>query len=92
MAHTPWLPDPFNETSMLNRRQLLAAGASAVAAPAFAQASPPVAQLNALMDDVFNQALDDSPELVTRLGFDKGPRAAAKAQLNDRSAAGHVAV
>ncbi|HYD44339.1 MAG TPA: DUF885 family protein [Phenylobacterium sp.] len=73
---------------MLNRRELLAAGASAVAAPAFAQASTPVAQLNKLMDDVFNQMLDDSPELVTRLGFDKGPRAAAKSKLDDVSAAG----
>lgn len=72
---------------MLDRRQLLAAGAAAIAAPAFAQPGDPVGQLNALMDDVFQRMLEESPELVSRLGFDKGERQGAKSRLDDRSAA-----
>jgi uncharacterized protein (DUF885 family) len=74
-----------------NRRQLMiAAGAAAALAAtrASAQASGPEAQLTAYLDQVFKEALDDSPELVTSLGLDKGERAAAKAQLQDASLAG----
>jgi len=74
-----------------NRRQLMmAAGALAAmsASGALAQASGPDAQLAKLLDDVFKETLDDSPELVTSLGLDKGERAAAKSQLHDASLAG----
>lgn len=76
---------------MQNRRQLMmAAGALAAmsASGALAQASGPDAQLAKLLDDVFKETLDDSPELVTSLGLDKGERAAAKSQLHDASLAG----
>ena len=51
---------------------------------------PPTAteQLNKLMDVFFNEGLDESPEQVTSVGLDKGPRAAAKSQLHDASLAG----
>ncbi len=75
---------------MHTRRQILAqsaAAATAFAAPAFAQ-SDPAAQLNLFLDQMFNDYLDHSPELVTSLGLDKGARASAKAQLSDASLAG----
>nr|WP_296597369.1 DUF885 family protein [Phenylobacterium sp.] len=69
---------------------MMAAGALAAmsASGALAQASGADAQLAKLLDDVFKETLDDSPELVTSLGLDKGERAAAKAQLHDASLAG----
>jgi uncharacterized protein (DUF885 family) len=75
-----------------NRRQLMiAAGALATLAATRASAQPAsgaAAQLTVFLDQVFKEALDDSPELVTSLGLDKGDRAAAKAQLHDASMAG----
>jgi uncharacterized protein (DUF885 family) len=74
-----------------NRRQLMiAAGAAAALAASRVSAQPTgaEAQLTKLLDEVFNEALEDSPELVTSLGLDKGERAAAKAQLHDASLAG----
>ena len=71
---------------MLNRRQLLmSTGALALAGPALAQ---PKTELGVLLDRFFEEALDESPELATSLGFDKGPRAAAKSRLSDASLAG----
>jgi uncharacterized protein (DUF885 family) len=70
---------------------MLAAGALAAlsATRGFAQpANAAEAQLTKFLDEVFNEALDDSPELVTSLGLDKGERAAAKAKLSDSSFAG----
>jgi len=74
-----------------NRRQLMmAAGALAAlsSSGALAQPTGAEAQLAKFLDDVFKEALDDSPELVTSLGLDKGDRAAAKSQLHDGSLAG----
>lgn len=76
---------------MLHRRNvLLSAGATfaLAGAPAAWAASPAEAQLGKLLEEVFDEMLVDSPELVTSLGLDKGNRAAAKAQLNDYSLAG----
>lgn len=59
--------------------------------PAPPPAPPPpnaTQQLSKLMDDFFNEALADSPELVTSLGLDTGARAGAKARLSDSSLAG----
>jgi uncharacterized protein (DUF885 family) len=69
---------------------MMAAGAAAALAStrAYAQPSGAEAQLATLLDQVFQEALEDSPELVTSLGLDKGERAAAKAQLHDASLAG----
>ena len=75
------------------RRALIAAtsaGAAAAAFPAFALADQNAA-LRSLLDQFFEAQLDDSPERVTQLGLDKGPRAAAKSQLDDYSAAGKAA-
>ena len=79
---------------MIDRRRLLltaAAGAGlAASGQVFAQEVPattPVAQLNDWMDRVFKELVMTSPEILTSLGFDKGPMAAAKSQLDDRSQA-----
>ena len=70
------------------RRQLLmGAAAAAVAGPAMAQASMEDARLAALLDRIFQESVDESPERATSLGFDKGPRAALKARLDDYSLA-----
>jgi uncharacterized protein (DUF885 family) len=76
-----------------NRRQLMmAAGAAAALAATRATAQPTgaEAQLTTFLDQVFKEALEDSPELVTSLGLDKGERAAAKSQLHDASLAGEA--
>ncbi|HEY8616863.1 DUF885 domain-containing protein [Phenylobacterium sp.] len=60
-------------------------------APPVAAAPPPPAppsaeqQLASFLDDLFEEALKERPELVTSLGLDKGERAAAKSQLHDAS-------
>nr|WP_309088860.1 DUF885 family protein [Phenylobacterium sp.] len=77
---------------MHNRRQLMiaAGGLAALAATrAYGQPAPGAeAQLTKLLDEIFQETLDDSPELVTSLGLDKGARAGAKARLHDASLAG----
>jgi uncharacterized protein (DUF885 family) len=70
----------------LDRRTFLATTAALVATPALAQGSED-AKLAALLDRMFKARLDESPEFVTELGYDKGERAAQKAQLDDRSLA-----
>jgi uncharacterized protein (DUF885 family) len=72
---------------VLSRRHaLMTAGAAALAGPAAAQdRAGAEAQLARFMDKVFRETLDDSPELVTSLGLDKGERAAAKSQLSAAS-------
>jgi uncharacterized protein (DUF885 family) len=78
---------------MIDRRRLLltaAAGAGlatagqAIAGPAQAGAG---AQLRAVMDKIVAETLMTSPELLTQLGFDRGPNAPMKARLDDRSQA-----
>ncbi len=44
-------------------------------------------QVTTTLDSFFEQALDDSPQLVTQLGLDKGDRAQAKFRLDDASLA-----
>ncbi|MBS0359734.1 MAG: DUF885 family protein, partial [Proteobacteria bacterium] len=71
---------------MLNRRDvLLGSGASLAlvsAAGAETTAKGAEAQLNRAFDDFFNQYLDESPELATSLGLDKGARAYEKSRLS----------
>lgn len=75
---------------MLDRRHMLLAGVAAMtagnvrAAPATGQG----ARLTAYLDQVMQEALQLSPQLMTIAGFDTGPNAAAKQRLDDRSAAG----
>ena len=88
---------------MIDRRRLLftaAAGAAlsasgqVLAHPALSQAAAtaaaptgPAGQLSALMDGIFQKMIMTSPETLTSLGMDKGPGAAMKAKLDDRSQA-----
>lgn len=67
----------------------VAAAAPPPPPPAPPAPPPPTAtqQLSTLLDAFFDEALADSPELVTSLGMDKGARAAAKAQLHEGSIA-----
>lgn len=77
----------------MDRRQFLSSTGAATAlalAPGALKAAEPAtgdAALNALFEAIFQENLDDSPENVTGLGLDTGKRAAAKAQLGDRSLA-----
>ncbi|HEY9236482.1 MULTISPECIES: DUF885 domain-containing protein [Phenylobacterium] len=78
---------------MQNRRQLLlSAGALAVLGGyggkvSAAQAAGAAGQLDSFLDKIFQQALDDSPQLATSLGLDKGDRAKAKFSLDGASLA-----
>ncbi len=74
---------------MQNRRQLLlAAAATSLAGPAIAQSEESARQLSKFLEAVFAEALEDSPELVTSLGLDKGAQSDAKSKLRDASLAG----
>ncbi|MBP6547220.1 MAG: DUF885 domain-containing protein, partial [Phenylobacterium sp.] len=64
--------------TLLDRRSFLATTAGAAlltAAPALAQGSED-AKLRTLLDKIFEDQVDDSPERATGLGLDKGARAA----------------
>jgi len=79
-------------THRIDRRAFLAttAGAAlAAASPALAQGGED-ARLHTLLDKIFDEQVDESPERATSLGLDKGPRAALKARLDDYSAAGRA--
>ncbi len=79
---------------MLDRRQLLSAGASAAAlvlAPGAQAAAGESARLTAMLDTFFQEGLERQPENATELGLDKGANAALKARLEDVSAAGMAA-
>ena len=77
---------------MIDRRRLMftAAAGAAFAATGQAIALPQAgasAQLKAVMDVIVQEQLMTSPETLTSLGMDKGPMAAMKARLDDRSQA-----
>jgi uncharacterized protein (DUF885 family) len=79
---------------MLDRRQLLSAGAAAAAlvlAPGAQAASGESARLTALLDTFFQEDLERQPENATELGLDKGANAPLKARLEDVSTAGMAA-
>jgi uncharacterized protein (DUF885 family) len=78
---------------MLDRRQVLGAGASAAAlaiAPRAlaAPAGDEVGKLNVLMDRFFQENLAAQPESATELGLDVGANAGLKSKLQDVSTAG----
>jgi uncharacterized protein (DUF885 family) len=76
----------------IDRRSFLATSAGAAlltAAPAFAQTGED-ARLKAMLDQMFEAQVDESPQRATSLGLDKGARAALKGQLDDNSAAGRA--
>jgi uncharacterized protein (DUF885 family) len=74
-------------TAIDRRAFLLSTGAAALAGPALAQGSAEDQKLRALLDAIYEENLAASPEQVTRLGLDKGARAAAKSKLDGSSAA-----
>ena len=76
----------------MERRDFLKAGAFGTLASgfpgmAYAQNGAGDATLNALLDTLFYETLDLSPLSATSLGFDKGSRAALRAQLDDFTSA-----
>jgi uncharacterized protein (DUF885 family) len=74
----------------MDRRTFLAtAAASAIAAPALAQAKGGAEdqRLHALLDKFFYDGIDKSPTRATSLGLDKGARAHLKSELGDASLA-----
>ena len=74
---------------MLNRRDLLLTGAAALTPITAARASEGDGQrLVGVLDQVMQDALASSPQLMTLTGLDTGPNAAAKHKLDDRSAEG----
>ena len=80
----------------MDRRSFLAsAGAVSATAlvPAALRAQPASgdAPLNATFDRIFADRLQRSPEFATSLGLDKGPNAALKHRLSDRSPAAKAA-
>jgi uncharacterized protein (DUF885 family) len=80
----------LKDVSQFNRRGFLVttAGAALAASGARSQiAGGPGMQVNKAFDDFFNQALDESPELATSLGLDKGLRTAEKSKLSAASLA-----
>ena len=80
---------------MIDRRRLMftAAAGAGLAACGQALAQTPAAAasasaaLTALMDAIVQSFLLESPETLTSLGLDKGPMAAMKSRLDDRSQA-----
>jgi uncharacterized protein (DUF885 family) len=73
-----------------------ASTAEPVAPPPSAPPAPPpplppapsaADQLTSYLEKIFEQTLDDSPQLVTGLGLDKGARSSAKLHLDDASLA-----
>ena len=75
----------------MDRRTFLAtSGAAAIAtglAPTTLLAQAGDAGLNATFDAIFNEALQENPELASSLGLDKGPNAALRGRLGDNSLA-----
>jgi uncharacterized protein (DUF885 family) len=77
---------------MLDRRQFLAASASAAALSAVPAAAMPHSEgdagAEALLAAIAEEMLRDHPENATTLGLDKGARQSLKSRLSDRSLAG----
>ncbi len=76
----------------MDRRQFVAASGAAAAfsflpSAAFPQGASGDAAINALFESIFQEALQNSPELASSLGLDKGPNAALKSKLSPATAA-----
>ncbi len=69
----------------MDRRTFLATVGALALAPAARAATPEDAKLRAVFDRIFEDNLARSPEALTRLGLDKGERAAAKSKLDSAS-------
>lgn len=83
---------------MLDRRQMLAASISAMGLGAFGRAvaapgeilDPALAHAHRIYDAIFEAMLVADPLNASGLGLDKGPRAALKSRVGDRSNAGRM--
>jgi uncharacterized protein (DUF885 family) len=81
-----------------NRREFIAgtgaalAALSGLASCAKPAPAPKPVEVEGLLDEVADALLADYPENATALGIDTGVRAALKAKLTDRSAAGQAAI
>ena len=83
---------------MLDRRQMLAASVSAMGLGAFGRAvaapgeilDPALAHAHRIYDAIFEAMLVADPLNASGLGLDKGPRAALKSRVGDRSNAGRM--
>jgi uncharacterized protein (DUF885 family) len=74
--------------NQFDRRSFLASSAGAAllsAAPALAQTGSEDTRLRAMLDQMFETQVDESPRRATSLGLDKGARAALKSQLDDNT-------
>ena len=69
----------------MDRRTFLATVGALALAPSARAATPEDAKLRAVFDRIFEDNLARSPEALTRLGLDKGERAAAKSKLDSAS-------
>jgi uncharacterized protein (DUF885 family) len=79
----------LGKSPVLNRRNVLLAAGATLALAGRANAAPTSAaeaQLDKVLNDIFVQALDDNPELVTSLGLDAGGKP-AKFKLHKSSVA-----
>ncbi len=79
---------------MLDRRDILKAGAAAgalAALPAWARPADAPSSLDALFDTFFQEGLRLRPESATLLGMDKGALADLRGKSSDSSPAGRVA-
>ena len=77
----------------MDRRVFLqGASAAALASPALAQPASEDARLRSLLDQFWEETLDESPESATSLGLDVGARSRMRAQLSNYSAAGRAAM
>lgn len=74
---------------MLNRRQMLAASAAAVALPANAEPAP-AAKANALYQTFVDEMMAMAPEFATSLGVDTGAKASYRAKLGARGLKGRA--
>jgi uncharacterized protein (DUF885 family) len=80
---------------MINRRDFIVGSSAALAAAnlrATANAAENDASVERLLADYAEQMLEDYPETATSLGIDTGNRAALKARLTDRTAAGQQTI
>lgn len=76
----------------MDRRQFVAASGAVAAfsilpSTSFAQSADGDSDINAVFETIFQEAVQNSPELASSLGLDKGPNAGLKSKLSANNAA-----
>jgi len=82
--HIEGFSPPQRRPKIVNRREFMISGTSVFVLAATAGAEPASnaeAALNKVFNDIFTTILDESPELATSLGLDKGAGIAEKSRL-----------